>query len=240
MAAPRLSLTAGLYIGGSVALALGLGAALWRAARPADALTLLVVIGLGMLTHAFPVRSFRHQAYQATLPMIVVAAVTFNTPQLCGFIVLIHIAEQLRARRRWYIQLFNVADYVVGALVAGVVYRAGTGLVGPQGHLVAQVEAALAAGVAFLVMNRVLLAGILWLARGLSLAQSGLFNAELLAADLCITWVCVPMLVLAALAGPVMVLAGAAPLYLARPALSYLLVEAAPRPRMEQRTVSAA
>jgi hypothetical protein len=217
-----------------------LAAALWTAAsRPADMATLLVVIGLGMVTHAFPVRSFRHQAYQATLPVIVLAAVTFNTAQLCGFIVLIHIAEQLRVRRSWYIQLFNVADYTVGALVAGLVYRAGIALTGPQSNLAAQLEAALAAGVAFLLVNRALLGGMLWLARGLSLSRSGLFNAELLAADLCITWVCVPMLVLASVA-PWMVLAGAAPLYLARPALSYLLAEASTDRRMKHQPASAA
>ena len=64
---------------------------------------------------------------------------------------------------------------------------------------------------------------MLWLARGLSPAASGLFQPELLAADLIIGWIASPMLVLTLAGGPWMILVTAAPLLLARPALSALL-----------------
>src|SRR5438105_4383713 len=75
----------------------------------------------------------------------------------------------------------------------------------------------------FVVLNRVFLAGALWLARGLSPAASGLLLPRLLAADLIIAWIAGPMLVLTLQAGPWMVLVTAGPLLLARTALSVLV-----------------
>ncbi len=72
-------------------------------------------------------------------------------------------------------------------------------------------------------VNRLLVAGVLWLARGLSPARSGLFRPELLATDLIIIWVAAPMLMLALLTGFWTLALTAGPLFLARPALSYLL-----------------
>ena len=67
------------------------------------------------------------------------------------------------------------------------------------------------------------LSAALWLARRLSPLASGLFQPELLAADLVIAWVAGPMLVVALEAGAWTVLVTAGPLLLARPALSALL-----------------
>jgi hypothetical protein len=92
-------------------------------------------------------------------------------------------------------------------------------------------EAALTAGCTFVIVNRVLVAGVLWLARGLSPSQSGLFRPEMLAVDLIIIWVSGPMLALIALVGPAAVLVSAGPLFLARPALTYLLQTGAPARR---------
>src|SRR5919108_3750845 len=106
---PSLSRAAKAYMAAISGLALALAVLLWPVAvRPAAPAAVLFVIGLGMLAHAFPVQAARHQAYQATLPFIVLAAALFSTPQLLGFILLIHLAEQLRTRRPWHIQFFNV------------------------------------------------------------------------------------------------------------------------------------
>src|SRR5947199_361681 len=85
------------------------------------------------------------------------------------------------------------------------------------------VAAGMAAGCTFVALNRVFLAGALWLARGLSPAASGLLLPRLLAADLIIAWIAGPMLVLTLQAGPWMVLVTAGPLLLARTALSVLV-----------------
>jgi hypothetical protein len=198
----------------------GFGLWLWR--LPAAGLAAFLIVGLlGTLAHAYPIQGFRFQAYQVTLPFIVLAAAMFNALELAAFIVLIHVAEQARLRRPLYIQWFNVTDYFLSASLAALIYHRAEVLL-PAGA-VGSLSAALAAACAFILLNRVLLAGALWLARGLSPAASGLFQPELLAADLVIAWIAGPMLVLSVEAGTWTVLVTAGPLLLARPALAVLL-----------------
>ena len=231
----RLSTSARGYIA-SVSLATVLACVmLWQEkGAPIGLVSLLLIIGLGMLAHAYPIQGFRHQAYQVTLPLIVLAAALFSTPELVAFIVLIHLAEQARLRRRLHVQWFNTCNYLLSAVIAGAAYHRAVVLL-PDGAL-GQVAAVLAAGCTFVLLNRVLLAGVLWLARGLSLVASGLFERELVAADLVIAWMAGPMLVLTLVAGPWMILVTAGPLVLARPALAALLAQyeaRIPQPREE-------
>ncbi len=222
MKGDKLPSAARAYIGGISVTAAVAALILWRTEGPAASLVVFVVIaGLGMLAHAYPVQGFRHQAYQVTLPFIIVAGAILNASQLVAFIILIHLAEQARIRRRLSIQWFNVCNYFLSAAMAAALYHRATALL-PDGAL-GQVAAALAAGCTFVLLNRFLLAGVLWLARGLSPLASGLFRPELLAADLIIAWIAGPMLVLTLEAGPWMVLVTAGPLLLARLALSVLL-----------------
>ena len=222
MSRNHLSTGACIYLGAVTLTAVAAGVLLWSASNPAASLAeFLLITLLGMVAHSFPVQASRHQAYQATLPFIVVAAASFDTIQLLAFIALIHAAEQVRVRRTWYIQLFNVGDYFLAACLTAIVFHAAIRLLTPG--LLASTEAALAAGCTFVLLNRALLAGILWLARNLPPSRSGLFRPELLAVDLIITWVSAPMLVLTLVAGPWMTLITAGPLFLARPALAYLL-----------------
>jgi putative nucleotidyltransferase with HDIG domain len=76
----------------------------------------------------------------------------------------------MRHRYRWYIQTFNICNYVLAAL-AGAAAAAAAG----SGSFVA---AGLAACTTFLAVNRILLALMLLLARGLSLRASRLFSPE--------------------------------------------------------------
>jgi hypothetical protein len=222
MTSGRRSTAALAYVAGVSIATVASALLLWRSEGPAASLVVLVVLtGLGMLAHAYPVQGFRHQAYQVTLPFIVVAGAILNAWQLVTFIVLIHLAEQARVRRPLHIQWFNVCNYFLSAALAAAFYHRATALL-PDGAL-GQVAAALAAGCTFVLLNRVLLAAVLWLARGLSPLASGLFQPELLAADLIIAWIAGPMLVLTLEAGPWMLLATAGPLLLARLALSALL-----------------
>ncbi|TMD65929.1 MAG: hypothetical protein E6I84_07755 [Chloroflexi bacterium] len=195
---------------------------LWGNHPKAASLAMFVVVAaVGAIAHAYPIQGFRHQAYQVTLPFIVIAAAVFSTPQLVAFILLIHVAEQARLRRRVHIQWFNACDYFISAAIAAVLFHRATILL-PHGAL-GQLIGAVAAACSFILVNRLLLAGVLWLARGLSLAASGLFQPELLAADLVIAWIAGPMLVMALGAGPWTMLFTAGPLLLARPALSSLI-----------------
>ena len=210
------------YIAGASLGALLSAGLLWSTGAPAaGAGTFVVVTALAAVAHAFPIQGFRHQAYQVTLPFIVIGAAVFSAPQLVAFIVLIHVAEQVRLRRRLYIQWFNACDYLMSAAIAALLYHRSAVLL-PEGAL-GQLIGAVAAACTFVLVNRLLLAGVLWIARGLSPVASGLFQPELLAADLVIAWIAGPMLVVALAAGPWTVLFTAGPLLLARPALSSLI-----------------
>jgi hypothetical protein len=218
----RLSFAARAYII-AISLAAALGAiALSRSPQASSGVAaFLMITALGAFAHAYPIQGFRHQAYQVTLPFIVLAAALFSGYELLAFIVLIHVAEQIRLRRPLHIQWFNAGNYFLSAALAAIIYQRADAMLqaGALGHL----TAALAAASSFILVNRLLLGGILWLARGLSLLASGLFEPELLAADLVIAWVAGPMLVVAVEAGSWTVLVTAGPLLLARPALSALL-----------------
>lgn len=210
------------YIAGASLGALVSAGLLWSMGAPAaGAGTVVVVTALAAVAHAFPIQGFRHQAYQVTLPFIVIGAAVFSAPQLVAFIILIHVAEQVRLRRRLYIQWFNTCDYLMSAAIAAVLYHRSVVLL-PEGAL-GQLIGAVAAACSFVLVNRLLLAGVLWIARGLSPVASGLFQPELLAADLVIAWIAGPMLVVALEAGPWTLLFTAGPLLLARPALSSLI-----------------
>jgi hypothetical protein len=210
------------YIGGvSLGAVVAAGFMWWTGAPAAGISTVVVVTALAAVAHAYPIQGFRHQAYQVTLPLIVIAAAAFSAPQLVAFILLIHLAEQARLRRRLYIQWFNACNYFMSAAIASVLYHRAALLLpdGATGLLIG----AVAAACSFILVNRLLLAGVLWLARGLSPVTSGLFQPELLAADLVIAWIAGPMLVVALDAGPWSVLFTAGPLLLARPVLSSLI-----------------
>jgi hypothetical protein len=229
----QLSTAARIYLAAVSLAAVGAAIALWRSnPNTAQLPAFLIVAALGALAHAYPIQGFRHQAYQVTLPFIILAAAMFSAVELIAFIAVIHIAEQIRVRRRLYIQWFNACDYLASAAVAGLIYYHAAVLLpaSPLGRL----TAALAAACTFILLNRVLLAAALWLGRRLSPLASGLFQPELLAADLVIAWVAGPMLVLALDAGAWTVLVTAGPLLLARPALAALLGRhAEKRPRAE-------
>lgn len=230
MRKPSLSLPAQLYLVIVAGLALIALLVFWRATDQAGSpIALLLVAAAGTLSHVFPLEGRNHETYHATLPFVVVAAALFTTPELAVFIVLIHLAEQLRTKRRWYIQVFNASGYFLAAALAGLMYRIAWHQLGTP--VLGQMEAAMTAGCTFVIVNRVLVAVVLWLARGLSPSQSGLFRPEMLAVDLIIIWVSGPMLALIELAGPLAVLITAGPLFLARPALTYLLQPEAPARR---------
>ena len=231
----RLSIAARAYIAAVSLATVSACAFVWPTKGvPISLGSFFLIVSLGVLAHAYPIEGPRHQAYQVTLPFIVLAAALFTTGELVAFIVLIHIAEQARLRRRLYIQWFNVCNYLFSAVTAGVTYHH-FAVVLPQGAL-GQIAAVLAAGCTFILLNRLLLAGVLWLARGLSPAASGLFQQELLGADLVIAWMAGPMLVLTLVAGPWMILVTAGPLVLARPALATLLAKYdTPVPQVRER-----
>jgi len=102
---------------------------------------------------------------------VIAGVLLLPVPLLVLMCVVQHIPDWIRHRYRWYIQTFNISNYVVSSLAASWAAQATRGW-----SLL--VVSGLAATVTFLVVNRVLLASMLHAARRLSPRQTGLFTVE--------------------------------------------------------------
>src|SRR5438477_5391143 len=107
-------------------------------------------------------------------------------PELLALVAVVQmVPEWLKMRYRWYLQTFNIFDYLLSAMAAWCVGRvvllehAGIS----NGALRLSV-AGVAACLVFVAVNHTLLAVMLRLARGFSFRETGLFDAEYLATDL--------------------------------------------------------
>jgi diguanylate cyclase (GGDEF)-like protein len=152
-----------------------------------------------------------------TSVVFLVAAALLLPPELIVLIPLIQtVPEWLKERYPWPIQGFNISNYTLDSLAAwGVAYviaRHGSGLIPDSNARFAL--AGLAAAVAFVAVNHVLVAIILKLGRGHSFRESGLFGAEAISVDVVLTilgvslaafWNWNPWLIFAALAPLVVV-----------------------------------
>jgi diguanylate cyclase (GGDEF)-like protein/putative nucleotidyltransferase with HDIG domain len=139
------------------------------------------------VAHIFPVRSTRNQMYHTSTVFLLAAALLLPPELLVLIGVLVCVPEWLKQRYPWYIQLFNTCNYTLSMLAAW-----GAAELVQRSTLVPSADTRLAiAGVAgaasFVLVNHVLLAFMLRLARGHSLRQSGLFTLEFLSVDFVLT-----------------------------------------------------
>jgi diguanylate cyclase (GGDEF)-like protein len=131
----------------------------------------------------FAVHTARNQVFHTGLAFAVAAAVLLP-PQLAVLVCVIqHGPEWARQRYPWFIQTFNIVNYVLSALAAWVVWH--TLATGPLDGSpdTRAVGAAVCAGLVFVAVNHALLARMLMLARGRSLRDTGLFDADALLVD---------------------------------------------------------
>src|SRR2546428_1985965 len=98
-------------------------------ARLALAPVALVLLGCATVAQQFKVRSPKHQSYYTTTIFFFAAALLLHPGYVVAIIVVAHAVELLRVRYRWYIQAFNVANFLLCSLAAGTVFSAGL-----QGH----------------------------------------------------------------------------------------------------------
>ncbi len=126
-----------------------------------------------------------HQAYYSTAVFFLAGALLLPPP-LVGLLVLVaHLPEWAKHRYPWFIQTFNIANYTCAAAGAGLVLR---GLLGTdldlQGRIGSFAAAGVAAAVTFVLVNHLLLAHMLLLARASSYRESGLFSFMSLSIEL--------------------------------------------------------
>ena len=132
----------------------------------------------------FIVRVPSHQAYYTTAVFLVASALILPPVLTAAIVVMVHVIEWSRHRVRWYIQVFNAANYTCAALAAFGTSRLVLHL-GSYGESVGRFAVAgTAAAVVFVFCNHALLAEMLQLARGKSFRESGLFSFESLSTEL--------------------------------------------------------
>jgi diguanylate cyclase (GGDEF)-like protein/putative nucleotidyltransferase with HDIG domain len=176
-----------------------------------DWLTFAALAAAATIAQAFPVQSSRNLLYHTTVVFLVAAALLLP-PQL---LVLIPLAQILpgwaRERRPWILQGFDAANYTVNAVTAWgaahLVQTRGAALVPHAEPRFAL--AGLAACVAFVASNHLVVAAVVRGPIGRRFRETGLFTLESLSVDLVLTvlgislaafWELNPWLVFAALA----------------------------------------
>jgi diguanylate cyclase (GGDEF)-like protein/putative nucleotidyltransferase with HDIG domain len=132
----------------------------------------------------FTVQTPRNHGFQTTNVFLIPAVLLLPAPLVALVAVVQHVPEWLNSRKAWYVQSFNIANYTLDALAAYAVAQGiqHSGLIGS-----AQAREALAgvsAAVVFVVLNHMLLAVMLNLARGYPLLETGLFSFEGLSTEL--------------------------------------------------------
>jgi diguanylate cyclase (GGDEF)-like protein len=145
----------------------------------------VVVLAGGALAQVFATHTAGNQVFHTGIAFTVAAALVLPPELVVVVCVLQHVPEWLRQRYPWYIQGFNIANVVLSGLAAWSV-RAAFGHDGVHvtaAATTAEVIAASAAAVTFVLVNHAMLARMLRLARGHDVAASGLFTLDALLQD---------------------------------------------------------
>lgn len=134
------------------------------------------------------------RTFHPAIVFVMAGALVLSPQELVVMCVLQHIPEWLKQRYAWYVQPFNIANYVFTALAAFEsahlvrAHIAGSGLSLAVGGMVA--------AVVFVCVNRLLLAPMIVLSRGLTLRETDLFAADDVALELVLALMSVPLVAL--------------------------------------------
>ncbi len=193
-----------LYVGAVLATA-SLAAIIGIIVAPARlelAPVALVLLGCATVAQQFKVRSPKHQSYYTTTIFFFAAALLLHPAYVVVIILTAHGVELLRARYRWYIQAFNVANFLLCSLAAGALFSAG--LHGQPAGAARSALFALLAGLLFVGLNHLLTALVIMWARGVPISRAGTLDWDNLGTDLalmsvgalgCLLWLTNPWLV---------------------------------------------
>jgi putative nucleotidyltransferase with HDIG domain len=144
--------------------------------------------------------------------LFVVAGALLLPPDLMILLVVVQcLPDWLKQRYPWYIQTFNIANYVMSGVAAWAVGQA-IGFPAPAGR---EAAAGACAALVFVVTNRLLLLPMLYLGRGLRPRDTGLLDGEDLTIELVLALMAVPVAALWSDSLPLVALA-LAPLFLIR------------------------
>ena len=148
-------------------------------------LDFVLLIVAGAVAQTLAIHTPANQVFHTGLAFTVAAALVLPPAAVVVVCIAQHLPEWLRQRYAWYIQTFNIANFSLSGLVAWGVRDAAarfgldTGLPGTTG-----VAVTAATGLVFVLVNRLLLARMLKLARGHQLKATGLFDVDSFVTDL--------------------------------------------------------
>jgi putative nucleotidyltransferase with HDIG domain len=140
---------------------------------------------LALLASASQLLSFQLNRRRVFHPAIlfVVAGALLLPAELLILLVVVHcLPDWLKHRYPWYIQTFNIANYVVAGLAAWA-----------AAQLIGFPAAGALAAVVFVVTNRVVLMPMLYLGRGLKPLETGLLDGEDVTIELVLALMAVPL-----------------------------------------------
>ena len=132
----------------------------------------------------FTVQTPRNHGFQTTNVFLIPAVLLLPAPLVALIALVQHIPEWLSSRKAWYVQSFNIANYTLDSLAAYAVAQGieHSGLVGsPHAR---DALAGAAAALTFVLLNHVLLAVMLNLARQYSFRETELFTFDGLSTEL--------------------------------------------------------
>jgi diguanylate cyclase (GGDEF)-like protein/putative nucleotidyltransferase with HDIG domain len=137
------------------------------------------------IARLFVVRTPGDQAYHTDIVFLIPAALLLPPELLVLVAIVLMVPEWLKMRYRWYLQTFNIFNYLLSSMAVWLVGREG---ILNQDYIANDAVRLSVAGVAscvvFVAVNHTLLALMLRLARGFSLRETGLFDSEFLSTDL--------------------------------------------------------
>src|SRR5690242_551536 len=183
---PGMPLAARFYFTAVVAATLGAGLPLLTRV---DAHThrwtaFFVLSGSAALAQLFVVRTTRDQSYHTSAVFLIAGALLLPPELVVLMGVVQHLPEWLKHRYAWYIQTFNIANFTLDGLAAWGVARLIVGHAPTwSNHGLTSAVAGLVACVLFVALNHVLMAAMLWLARGHHPRDTGLFSPAMLSTE---------------------------------------------------------
>ena len=142
----------------------------------------IVLLLCATIAQQFKVKSPKHQSYYTTTIFFFAAAVLFRPAYVIAIILAAHAFELLRVKYRWYIQAFNVANFVLSAIAAGAIAGIGqSARPSSSGEVVFYVALA---GLTFIALNHFLTALVIMWARGVPISRAGTMDWENVGTDL--------------------------------------------------------
>ncbi len=136
---------------------------------------LLILAGLTSITQIFKVEGATEKSsYNLSWVLYGFAFLLLGAPATLFIVLVSHIVEWIWHKYPWYIQSFNIATYGIVVFLAGLVYESIC-----QGSKVQDLQGAIGmiVGLAvFVLLNHLLIGWVVKLARGQSIAESGVFE----------------------------------------------------------------